>query len=216
MKKVEPIRSEATIALIIRQLNQRTDHQGIMMNRLFQIGIFTGLRIGDVLRLRKRDLTGDRIRIVQQKNGRRKVRDRSGHVVYDDDGNAKYEMHVSEFYIHKQLRKLVATMDDIGDDDLIFYSRHKVKKELKIPMTRTTAWRYLKEIAKIGHIDTTQTPIGTHTLRKTFGYMHYQHNHDIVLLQKWYEHSSPAITERYIGLSYEMQKNAIDKLPSFE
>ncbi len=42
--------------------------------------------------------------------------------------------------------------------------------------------------------------VGTHTMRKTFGYFFYQKFNDIALLQKILNHSSPSITMRYIGL----------------
>lgn len=45
--------------------------------------------------------------------------------------------------------------------------------------------------------------IGTHTLRKTFGYHCYQKYDDVVLLQKIFNHSSPQITLRYIGIKQE-------------
>ena len=50
--------------------------------------------------------------------------------------------------------------------------------------------------------------IGTHTLRKTFGYFHYQSNHDIVFLQRLFGHSSALITMRYIGIADEEEKKA--------
>ena len=42
--------------------------------------------------------------------------------------------------------------------------------------------------------------VGTHTLRKTFGYHHYQKFKDVVMLQKIFNHYSPEITLRYIGI----------------
>src|SRR5574344_1850341 len=45
--------------------------------------------------------------------------------------------------------------------------------------------------------------IGTHSLRKTFGYHHYQQFKDVVLLQKIFNHSSPSTTLRYIGIEQE-------------
>jgi integrase len=43
--------------------------------------------------------------------------------------------------------------------------------------------------------------IGTHTLRKTFGYHAYKNGTDIVLLQDIFNHSSPSTTLRYIGIT---------------
>lgn len=42
--------------------------------------------------------------------------------------------------------------------------------------------------------------IGTHTMRKTFGYHHYQKNKDIVALMEIFNHSKPKETKRYIGI----------------
>ena len=44
---------------------------------------------------------------------------------------------------------------------------------------------------------------GTHTMRKTFGYHHYKKYKDIAMLQKLFNHSSPEITLRYIGIAQE-------------
>jgi len=47
-------------------------------------------------------------------------------------------------------------------------------------------------------------PIGTHTLRKTFGYHFYQKYKDIALLQELFNHSAPSVTLRYIGINQDM------------
>lgn len=48
-----------------------------------------------------------------------------------------------------------------------------------------------------------QERIGTHSMRKTFGYHHYQQYKDVVLLQKIFNHSSPQITLSYIGIEQD-------------
>ena len=54
--------------------------------------------------------------------------------------------------------------------------------------------------------------IGTHTMRKTFGYHHYKQFKDVAILQEIFNHSSPSITKRYIGI----RQDEIDKsLASF-
>ena len=45
--------------------------------------------------------------------------------------------------------------------------------------------------------------VGTHTMRKTFGYHHYKMFKDVVMLQKIFNHSSPQITLRYIGVEQD-------------
>jgi len=51
--------------------------------------------------------------------------------------------------------------------------------------------------------------VGTHTLRKTFGYHHYQRNKDVAILQKLFNHSSPSITLEYIGISQDEQDQSM-------
>jgi len=53
--------------------------------------------------------------------------------------------------------------------------------------------------------------IGTHTLRKTFGYQARKQGTPIELLQKVFNHSSPAVTMRYIGIT----QDEIDEVYSF-
>lgn len=47
------------------------------------------------------------------------------------------------------------------------------------------------------------THIGTHTLRKTFGYFHYKRYKDVALLQTLFGHAAPSITLRYIGITQD-------------
>jgi len=51
--------------------------------------------------------------------------------------------------------------------------------------------------------------IGTHTLRKTFGYHFYQKYKDIALLQELFNHSAPSVTLRYIGINQDMIDDAM-------
>lgn len=42
--------------------------------------------------------------------------------------------------------------------------------------------------------------IGTHTIRKTFGYHNYKQFKDVAISQEIFNHSAPSITMRYIGI----------------
>lgn len=48
-----------------------------------------------------------------------------------------------------------------------------------------------------------KTDIGTHTMRKTFGYHYYKRIKDIATLQQIFNHSVPSITKRYIGITQD-------------
>jgi len=66
-------------------------------------------------------------------------------------------------------------------------------------------WRVLNEAAKMAGID---EKIGTHTMRKTFGYQAYKSGVDVYIIQDMLNHSTPAVTKRYIGLSQEDKDRA--------
>ena len=87
------------------------------------------------------------------------------------------------------------------DEDYLFPSRKGDK-----PITRVQAYRILNAVAdKLGLEE-----IGTHTLRKTFGYHHYQQYKDVAVLQDIFNHSSPSITLRYIGITNDIVDSTID------
>ena len=90
--------------------------------------------------------------------------------------------------------------------EYLFKSRNGVNK----PITRVMAYMIINEACKACGI---QDNIGTHTLRKTFGYHHYQTFHDVAILQYLLNHSSPSITLRYIGIA---QDNVEQTLQQFE
>ena len=87
-------------------------------------------------------------------------------------------------------------------EDYIFQSRKGANK----PITRVQAYRILNSSAqKIGLEE-----IGTHTLRKTFGYHFYNQTKDIALLQELFNHSAPSVTLRYIGINQDKIDQAYD------
>lgn len=52
----------------------------------------------------------------------------------------------------------------------------------------------------------TQGEIGTHTMRKTFGYHAYQNGTSLELLMNIFNHSSKSETLRYIGITEEEKR----------
>ena len=60
-----------------------------------------------------------------------------------------------------------------------------------------TVYQMFQKVAKLlGRDD-----IGTHTLRKTFGYHYYKKTKDVATLMEIFGHSSEKITKRYIGIN---------------
>ncbi|MEX3711212.1 tyrosine-type recombinase/integrase [Cytobacillus horneckiae] len=80
------------------------------------------------------------------------------------------------------------------DSQWLFPSRKGDK-----PISKIQAYRQLNKAADMVDIDS----VGTHTMRKTFGYWHYKKFNNIAKLQKILNHSHPSITLTYIGITDE-------------
>jgi len=142
---------------------------------LFTLGINSGLRISDLLSLQIEDVK-DKDRIVLREGKTKKGKN------FPLSDNCKTVL--AEY--------LNATGVTKGP---LFPSR-KGNEAIK----RVQAYKILNAAAaNVGIKDT----IGTHSLRKTFAYHAYKNGYDISLLQKLLNHSSPAVTLRYMGITQD-------------
>ncbi len=176
MQIVEPIRNKKKIEDMKKVLkaNNLRDYC------LFVLGINSGLRISDLLNLKISDVAEgkkikDRISLREQKTGK-----------------------IKDFPIGAtSVKALKEYLDETGytPDDYLFKSRKGSG-----PIGREQAWRILSEAADtVGITDS----IGTHTLRKTFGYWAFKSGVDITRIQKLLNHSSPGVTLAYIGITQD-------------
>ncbi|SFC52749.1 site-specific integrase [Bacillus sp. UNCCL81] len=175
MNFVQPIRDIEKIELIKEFLKAENDRNYM----IFLMGIYTGLRISDILNLRVSDVTGIHIIIREQKTRKKKwVRI-----------NPELRRELNTFVLGKKSK------------EYLFKSRQGKNR----PITRSMAYRILRKAA----IKFKLKDIGTHTLRKTFGYHFYKQTKDIALLQKLFNHSKPEITLRYIGVDQDILDKAM-------
>jgi site-specific recombinase XerD len=94
---------------------------------------------------------------------------------------------------------------DVLDDKGKFKSHITIKEKENRPITRQRAWQVINEAAQAVGI---QDEIGTHTLRKTFGYhARMKKGVSIELIQKLFNHSAPSITMKYIGITQDELDN---------
>lgn len=165
---------------LIEQMKRELLKKGLRDQLLFVVGINTGLRISDILGLRVADVRDvSHIRIKEKKTG-------------------KSKRAFINPYLRDQLDQYTAGMND---DDYLFQSQ----KGDNEPITRVQAYRVLNDAARVVGI----SEVGTHTLRKTFGYWHYQQFKDVAILQELFNHSAPSVTLRYIGLNQDMMDETI-------
>jgi integrase len=139
---------------------------------LFLIGINTGLRVGDLLKLKVKDL-------------KRKKR------IVILEGKTKKPRTIQLDNIYGEIQEYIKTIDS----EWLFPSRKGDK-----PISTIQAYRQLNKAAEMAEIP---EGIGTHTMRKTFGYWHYKQFKDVAQLQMILNHAHPEITLRYIGITAE-------------
>ena len=158
----------------LRKIEKILKSQSLRNLLLFTIGTNCGLRISDILNLN----VGD----VRKKD-------------YIDIFEKKTGKH-KRFPINAKLKPMFEKFtQDRNRDEPLFLSVFDNRME------RTQCYRIINAACREAGID---YKIGTHTLRKTFGYHHYQKFKDIVVLQKIFNHSTPQITLRYIGIDQDM------------
>ena len=180
-QEVEPIKNTRDINKIKQYLYGKENKRDYC---IFVVGINVGLRAGDLLSLKINDVTDgntifDTVTIKEQKTG--KTRN------FALNKNAKEAI---QLYIN--------SLADYDFNDYLFKSRKGghlgVRPLHRIIKTLT------KDLGIKGNF-------GTHTLRKTMAYHRYINNVPLETLQKLLNHSSSAITLRYIGIT---QKVIID------
>lgn len=186
MKEVQPIRDTKKIDAMKSIMKGESNYRDLL---LFVLGINTGLRISDILALKWSSFingggrllkAGDQLNVVEIKTKK-----------------------IKNFMINKSVAEALKfyydSLGSVKPDDPVFSSRKTDDGSLQ-PITRIAAWQMLNRYANMVGLN---DGIGTHTLRKTFGYHLYKKGVALEYIQKMLNHSSPAITLRYIGITQE-------------
>ena len=161
-----------------RFLRERSQRNVLM----FLLGIYTGLRIGDILKLRVRNV--DRTHIDLREGKTRKHR------------RIKIAAPLK--------RELKAYIADLPPEAYLFPSRQGGNR----PISRKRAYAILREAARANGID----HFGCHSMRKTFGDFVYAKTKDVRLLMELFNHARADITLRYIGATQVELDDAISGL----
>ena len=172
---VEPIRDLNVLENMCSYLKNTNERNYI----LFMMGIYTGLRISDILKLRIYDIKDKRqITLREKKTGKQKF------------------IEINPI-LKKALNEYVKDKDP---DEFLIKSRNNYNR----PICRKRAYEILKDLGEMFDVPY----LGCHSMRKTFGYHYYKQTKDIALLQRIFNHSSPAITLYYIGIDQDRMNRA--------
>jgi integrase len=169
---VDPIRDIRAVKAIA-DLTQRNPRDHL----LFLLGVNNGLRTADLIRLKVRDLrnmkVGDTLTIKESKT-------------------QKDNILVVNKVVHRALREYLDRIQP-DDEDFLFASR-KGDSHLQSQAVSKLVKKWTRDINLKGNF-------GAHTLRKTWGYQQRTlHGVGFEIICRRYNHSSPAITMRYLGI----------------
>jgi len=146
---------------------------------LIAIGVFTGLRISDLLKLRFNQFESEILTIQEQKTNKTR--------------RVKINPDLREI-IERIKRRMVVT----DTDQYIFLNRYGTK-----PIDQSYVNVKLKEIFRKYNISIDGN-VSSHLFRKTLGNRVLRLNsysgESVILLMELFGHSSPAVTKRYLGL----------------
>lgn len=159
---------------------------------IFKLGLVTMLRISDLLALRRSE-------------------------IYNDDQSIK----LNAFTVDKKTKKhnilyLKPAFNDLAiyikwlnqnypNSDWLFPSSEHPENHISIK-------QYYKVIRRVGELLGIDY-LGTHTMRKTGAYRVYvQSNYDIGLVMSLLNHSSQAMTLRYLGLDQVSKEKKLDQI----
>ena len=138
---------------------------------LFVTGCNTGLRISDLRRLRVADVQGKTHLVMRTKKTGKRVM-------------ILVTAHLAGAFKAYTAGKVA--------EDYLFASR----KGWNQPLTRGAFYQLIRRAAEACGVPR----IGTHSMRKTFGWHFYQQTKDVAQLQELFGHQHPSVTLRYIGV----------------
>lgn len=174
---VAPVRDKRVFQSIVDYLLKTNERDAAM----FALGCYTGMRFGDIRKLRINDIRGVSIlRFVEEKTG--KLR----------------EISLRNKFLSEILLDYCA---DKPGMDMFLKSREGVNGAI----TRQAAIGILKDVCR--RFGITEN-IGTHTMRKTFAFHFYVKTGDIAFLMDLLNHSSIDETLCYIGIKQEQVNRA--------
>lgn len=159
---------------------------------LIAIGVFTGLRISDLLQLRFNQFENIEILTIQEMKTKKTRRIKINQDLKDIVGRVKVKMGVVDM------------------NQFIFLNRYRTK-----PIDKSYVNVKLKEILKHYNIQL-EGNASSHLFRKTLGNrvlrLNNYSNESVVLLMELFGHSSMGITKKYLGIREREIHDVYDSL----
>jgi len=171
MKSVAAVKTTDQISVVSHMLEK---HGGEIYRDIWQLGLNLALRITDLLGLTYDDFDGsDTITVVEKKTGKSRI-----------------------IKLNEKAQTIIARRSaDNPNDQFVFQAKSNRAKSLNKPIARGSVARKFAEVGDIVGVH-----LGTHSMRKTRGYAMWKASVPLEVIARVLNHSSPAVTMRYIGL----------------
>lgn len=180
MNQVEAVKTPEQRTQVEAQLLEA----GQIYHDLWKLGINTALRISDLLALTMADVAAldpqaPALNIIEIKTGKPRK------IVINAPARDILQRRLADYPTHRYLFQSEAVNID----------RRKAQ-----PITRRSVGRVFE---KVGQRIAPKVRLGTHSMRKTRGYAMFEAGRSIESICKVLNHSSPAVTMRYIGIDQQ-------------
>ena len=140
---------------------------------IWVLGMNSGLRVSDIVGLNVSDVVN------------------KTHITIVEKKTQK----LKSFYINDKLKRVLKDFTKGKNLEEPLFLGKQGKR-----LDRSQVYRFIVRACKENGIT---THVSTHTMRKSFGYHHYQKFKDPIVLQKIFNHSSQRITLMYIGVEQD-------------
>lgn len=183
MATVDAIKNPDTIKLISHLLEVRFSKQ---MSQVWNIGLNLALRVSDLLSIKFTDIQDDRLIIKEGKTGKQA----------NIKLNVKAQLLINQIHLDHPNHVFLFQS---------YLSQHAINS-LPKPLTRRAVSQAFAEVGK-----EVKVKLGTHSMRKTRGFMLYNNTKDIARVMNMLRHSSVGVTLRYIGITQDdVDKDFVD------
>lgn len=194
MKFVEPIRSPNKIAQIKNLLRGKGEIRDLL---LFELGINSALRISDLLSLRVGDLFEENLSVKDFFDIKEEKTGKTNRITI----TPKVKVTLSDY--SEKYSNIVSIRENY-----IFFAKKTFPLGSR-SIGRKTSWLFLSKICEEVGL---KWNYGNHSLRKTWWYQARMAAIPLEIIQHKLNHSSLAVTQRYLGITADEIAMACNKL----
>lgn len=190
MSTSQPLRNKEDIKKLKNYFYQRMEYRNYA---LVTVGLNTALRISDILDLKWKNVYNE------------EKQDFYSHIYLIEQKTQKNTIILLNSSVKEALSLYKESLKDYDTEQYIFSGRKNNGK----PISRVQAFRIIKDaVEQLG----LEEHISCHSLRKTFGYQAWRQGTEPALLMTIFNHSSYAITKRYLCIDQDDKDELFSKI----